>query len=581
MKFRYILLILFITNLTFRLFGADFPVAGESAGFMNLTEISSQEWNSMVPESVRKNQFPARFGSNDFHTSQFLYKQLSNNSDSSFYYIEFSNQLELVELFFYSPSMKEWVHTSAGDQVPMAQRDLPNNNLLLPLEIKSGESLKLYFKVQDYQFKNVQVRIISPGDFLRGSGKGVVIDITMFALIFFMVAYMFVHYYTSRQLYYIFYALVMACLSVAMLGKYRYLSYLFMPNIPYGYFVYIFFNSSAVLSALFFFRSFFGIKTGSPLFIISAVFSAGLAVTAVLAFFIPIPRLGDVMNVIIVPSLLVILIKSIKSGISGDNASRMIIISFLPVLAGAIGDNMGVYLHIPEILAKNRMMLFGTAVHIFLMNYGLAIRQAEREREYRSLKYQFSSKVEKSVAERTRELEFDASFDPLTGVLNRASMDKKLKEIEKSSDSAFGILFADLDNFKYYNDHFGHPLGDKILKETAAFLKRQIRNNDLVFRYGGDEFLILMPETLPEQAAPLGERLHMEFQKFAELVNADLDCTDVYLGLTLGFAEWQPGESLTDAVNLADQAMMEAKRQGKNRIWYYRKNAADGISENS
>ena len=58
------------------------------------------------------------------------------------------------------------MHTSSGDQVPMAQRDLPNNNLLLPLEIKSGESLKLYFKVQDYQFKNVQVRIISPGDFL-------------------------------------------------------------------------------------------------------------------------------------------------------------------------------------------------------------------------------------------------------------------------------------------------------------------------------------------------------------------------------------------------------------------------------
>lgn len=541
-------------------FSLEVVISGDATAFREPGELTKIEWERAVPAAVRQGRAPAYLYTDSLATSRQLYLGVTNRGPHSFWYLEFPEQLELVELHYYSPSRGAWLSSYAGDQVPMAERALPHNRLLLPLNIQPGERLELYIRAQDYQNKNVRLRFLEPAAFLMEMGRVAVLDLFAFCLILVLLLYILFHFRSGKEIYNLFYAVSMLCLVVTLLGKYRYWSYLFTPERPYGYFIYIFFNTLAAMAALGFAGSFFRVRGKTPLFALFTALLLGLGGIALWSLFDATPRLGDVMNMVIIPALLLILGLALKSGFSGDRASRMVVFSIVPFILGAVGENMMMYLSI-DTFSPDRMMLAGTALHILLMNYSMVLRREDQERDYRKLKAEFSRSVEQGVQARTRKLEADVQTDPLTGVMNRAGMEKKMAELERTASGALGILFADLDNFKHYNDTCGHKAGDQILRQTADFLKGNLRTHDLVFRYGGDEFLILMPDTPPDQAESLGQRLYEEFKHLAGAMNREWGVEKTYLGLTLGFAVWRPGHSLTEAVNAADQAMMEAKRR--------------------
>ena len=115
-----------------------------------------------------------------------------------------------------------------------------------------------------------------------------------------------------------------------------------------------------------------------------------------------------------------------------------------------------------------------------------------------------------------------ASIDGLTGVLNRRSFDQALlKEIErcKRNNHQISILMLDINSFKQINDKYGHPSGDKVLKTTAEILKKNVRIVDSVYRYGGDEFVILMPDTTREDAEKIRNRINVERRNFNDQEN--------------------------------------------------------------
>lgn len=164
--------------------------------------------------------------------------------------------------------------------------------------------------------------------------------------------------------------------------------------------------------------------------------------------------------------------------------------------------------------------------------------------------------------------------DPLTGVSNRRSIDLYLKEAEENSSSNFCVFMLDIDNFKSINDNFGHPFGDEIISTVAKIIKKNIRGNDFVGRYGGEEFLIVLNSGLVN-ALPVAEKMRLKIQ---EHVSASQGPDNVRITVSVGVAEHAPGSPVNGTVANADSALYQAKTQGKNRViaWETLQDAEDG-----
>lgn len=155
--------------------------------------------------------------------------------------------------------------------------------------------------------------------------------------------------------------------------------------------------------------------------------------------------------------------------------------------------------------------------------------------------------------------------DPLTNTGNRIAMDQTLeREVEMSRRhlQPLSLLMLDIDHFKHINDNHGHSAGDEVLKAVAASIKSQLRNVDMVFRFGGEEFLILLSNTGREAAAMVGERLRFAVQ--AE--DYSTDGKSIELTVSLGCSTLLPGESAESLLRRADSALYVAKREGRNRL---------------
>ncbi|MCU1762108.1 GGDEF domain-containing protein [Pseudomonas sp. 14P_8.1_Bac3] len=155
--------------------------------------------------------------------------------------------------------------------------------------------------------------------------------------------------------------------------------------------------------------------------------------------------------------------------------------------------------------------------------------------------------------------------DPLTDTGNRIAMDQTLqREIEMSRRhlQPLSLLMLDIDHFKRINDSHGHSAGDDVLKAVAASIKSQLRNVDMVFRFGGEEFLILLSNTGREAAGMVGERLRFAAQAKEYLA----DGNPIELTVSLGCSTLLPGESAESLLRRADSALYVAKREGRNRL---------------
>ncbi len=158
-----------------------------------------------------------------------------------------------------------------------------------------------------------------------------------------------------------------------------------------------------------------------------------------------------------------------------------------------------------------------------------------------------------------------AYVDALTGVRNRAAMDEALSrevELARRHGNPLSLLVLDLDRFKHINDAHGHAVGDAVLRDLARLLQRCIRGCDLLFRFGGEEFTVLLSNTPARGARRLGERL-CEAVRSAPWHVHDLDLA---LTTSIGVATLRAGQDAAQLFHEADRALYVAKRTGRARV---------------
>jgi len=231
-----------------------------------------------------------------------------------------------------------------------------------------------------------------------------------------------------------------------------------------------------------------------------------------------------------------------------SKSNQMIFIAFISLIIVLL-----ISYHISQLIKESffhyRKEIFHTQNELKKLNQTLELKVKTRTHELETLKNKFEKL---------------ATIDTLTQINNRYSLMNSLKEEiyhSKKHTQTLSILLIDIDFFKNVNDTYGHDIGDTILKTFATLMKKSIRNIDTVGRYGGEEFIIILPNTLLNDAVDFSERLRLKTEKFTfEKVKT--------ITISIGVIELQKKENILNAFKRVDKLLYKAKEEGRNRVKY-------------
>ncbi|MBI9050706.1 MAG: GGDEF domain-containing protein [Anaerolineaceae bacterium] len=163
-----------------------------------------------------------------------------------------------------------------------------------------------------------------------------------------------------------------------------------------------------------------------------------------------------------------------------------------------------------------------------------------------------------------------AITDELSGVYNRHHFNRTLKhEFERNQryHRSLSLIIMDIDNFKEINDQYGHICGDAVINQYGTLFKANVRKSDIIARFGGDEFVVIMPETTAEQAKIVAEK----FKSLSNDYQFEFQGKEIQITVSIGLAEVDQTSDLKpeDLIHKADFAMYQAKKRGRNQVYSY------------
>jgi diguanylate cyclase (GGDEF)-like protein len=172
--------------------------------------------------------------------------------------------------------------------------------------------------------------------------------------------------------------------------------------------------------------------------------------------------------------------------------------------------------------------------------------------------------VVKTRIERFRETRRSTRLDGLTGLFNHTAAKSRLKAMvsERTTQGMLAVAMIDIDHFKSINDTYGHPVGDQVIRGLAWLLKGRLRSIDLIGRYGGEEFLVALPDVSLKQARSVIDRIRADFSALPHAHPGGA----LYATFSAGLAAYPIVDTAAGLTEAADEALMEAKRMGRNRV---------------
>ena len=262
----------------------------------------------------------------------------------------------------------------------------------------------------------------------------------------------------------------------------------------------------------------------------------------------------------------VLLTDSMMPGIEGPELCRRV--------RSELGDDRYIYIMMVTVLGNQEKILDGMQagaddylikpVDPFVLRSRLVA--AERVTALHGRLIDGQTKLKRA----NRELLSLSLTDTLTGLGNRRRMEEDLTRTHARAirvGRSYGMMLLDIDHFKLYNDHYGHQAGDEALRQLALCLGEAVREDESIYRYGGEEFLVLMPDATVEEVAQAGERIRHAVTERA-IPHGFRPTTPAVVTLSGGVSCWVPGSthSAPDLLHLADKALFEAKEAGRDRV---------------
>ncbi len=176
-------------------------------------------------------------------------------------------------------------------------------------------------------------------------------------------------------------------------------------------------------------------------------------------------------------------------------------------------------------------------------------------------------RLEEQLMQARQQMEVLAMYDGLTGLLNRRAIEEYAEaefNMAVRKERALSVILLDIDHFKTVNDQFGHKFGDHTLRQVAKILTEDLRNYDRIGRWGGEEFILILPDTQLKDAATLAERVRVRMTETQmSLENGETFSVHISLGAACTTGQFP---SLTKLIDAADQALYQAKQTGRNRV---------------
>lgn len=252
-------------------------------------------------------------------------------------------------------------------------------------------------------------------------------------------------------------------------------------------------------------------------------------------------------EIILIPAAVAIVLSIVNQGVFGTYWCYPLLLFFYFVLSRRMANLCGVLLLVVVTIIV--LQYIGREVTIrFAVSLGLLMVMANI--------------IVSRIADLHRQLLEQTIRDPLTGAFNRRYMESRLNEAvsqKQRQETSASVLALDIDFFKRINDELGHAAGDKVLRGMVKIIIGRVRLSDKLFRVGGEEFLLFLPETDETKAAIVAEHLRLLIAEATLLANRPVT-------VSIGVSELQADESLEDWIKCADDALYQAKESGRNRI---------------
>ncbi|MCG3707183.1 GGDEF domain-containing protein [Aliarcobacter butzleri] len=176
--------------------------------------------------------------------------------------------------------------------------------------------------------------------------------------------------------------------------------------------------------------------------------------------------------------------------------------------------------------------------------------------------------MKQTIDKNIEKLQYNASYDFLTKIFNRKTyfeISEEIFELSKRQNEPFSILLIDIDHFKRINDTYGHLIGDEVLKFVSSNISKLLRKSDILGRYGGEEFIVTLPNTKLDNAKTIAEKIN-KYIYDNHYVN---ETYNLQLSVSVGIAQIKKETNLTDLIHKADEALYKAKNYGRNRVVVY------------
>lgn len=472
---------------------------------------------------------------------------LSTEPASKNNFIEISGaSLELIDIYF-----PDGTKVEAGKIRPVSNLEIKSRIWYIPIPEAHDNSKPIYIRIKTNTLMWVPVRIISAEQLINKSTKENLLFGFFFGIILSVIVINIFSFVILRDSYFSIYLMYLTSLFIYHLRVHGFLYLIPMPFFVLEAILWLSLSGLGIFMMLFA-KKFLNLRESYPVINIILNINIGFFILQTIAGIFVSNYIANQIAYItgaVVP--LVIIVTTAFRYFSGHREVRYYLIAWCAMFTGTFIWSATAYIEAQ--ISANYFFLIGTSIDSLL--FTLAI--------FDKINMELSEK--KLMKAREEYYKDQARTDPLTGLYNRRYLDEKVRTMGNCGNSfeKTSLMIIDLDHFKEVNDSYGHLSGDLLLAKMGTKIQKFIRKSDIACRYGGDEFVILLPGADLSVALSIAQALHSSIKN-------DIFYTEsgeqISYGVSIGVSEIRADDTFDGLFLRADAALYQSKRLGRNRI---------------